>query len=94
MGVPSESYVIDSNNTQETIEGITRKYERHPSILKTKSSVDSSIIFDFPKAEVGDINAFLKQTPILVKMSAHVIGKHLCNIINMDIGSYNMITLK
>ena len=32
-GVPPENYVIDTNNTQEIIEGIIRKYERHPSIL-------------------------------------------------------------
>ena len=31
--VPPENYVIDTNNTQEIIEGIIRKYERHPSIL-------------------------------------------------------------
>ena len=54
---------------------------------------------DFPKAEVAYINALLKQTDPknatgpdiipskLVKMSANVIDKHLCNIINMDINN-------
>ena len=32
--VPPENYVIDTNNTHEIIKGISRKYERHPSILK------------------------------------------------------------
>ena len=32
-GVPREKNVIDTNNTQEIIEGIIRKYERHPSML-------------------------------------------------------------
>ena len=101
-GVPSENYVIDTNNTREIIEGIIRKYERHPSILKIKNNFVSSITFDFPKAEVADINALLKQTdpkkatgpdtipPKLVKMSANLIEKHLCNIINMDIENYNV----
>ena len=30
LGVPPENYFIDTNNTQEVIEGIIRKYERHP----------------------------------------------------------------
>ena len=30
LGVPTENYFIDTNNTQEVIEGIIRKYERHP----------------------------------------------------------------
>ena len=29
-GGPPENYVIDANNTREIIEGIIRKYERHP----------------------------------------------------------------
>ena len=32
--VPAENYVVDTNDTRELIEGIIRKYERHPSILK------------------------------------------------------------
>ena len=99
-GVTSENYVLDTNNTQEIIEGIIRKYDRHPSILKVKNNFVSSITFEFPKAEVADINALVKQTdpkkatgpdtipPKLVKMSANVVGKHLCNIINMDIITY------
>ena len=61
-GVPPENYVTDTNNTQEIFEGIIRKYERHPSILKIIKNVVFSITFDFPKAEVADINALLKQT--------------------------------
>ena len=61
-GVPPENYVIDTNDTQEIIEGIIRKYKRQPSIVKTKNNFVSSITFDFPKAEVADINALLKQT--------------------------------
>ena len=64
---------------------------------KIKNDFVSSITFEFPKADVADINALLKQAdpkkatwpdtilPKLTKMSANVIGKHLCNIINMDI---------
>ena len=40
------------------IEGIIRKYERHPSILKFKNNFVSSITFDFPKTEVADIFLF------------------------------------
>ena len=102
-----ENYVIDTNNTQEINEGIIGKYERHPSILKIKNNFVSSITFDFPKAAVADINALLKQTdpkratgpdtipPKLVKMSANVTDKRLCNIINMNMDNYNvLITLK
>ena len=100
-GVPPENYVIDTNNTQEIIEGIIRKKERHPSILKIKNNFVSSINFDFPKAEVADINALLKQTdpkkatgpdtipPKLVKMSANITDNHLCDIMNMGIENYN-----
>ena len=88
-GVPPENCVIDTNNTQEIIEGIITKYKRHPSILKIKNNFDSSISFNFPKAAIAHINAFLKQAdpkkatgldnvlPKLLKMSANVIGKHL-----------------
>ena len=58
----SENYAIDTNSTQEIIEGIIRQYKRHPSILKTKNNFVSSITFDFSKAEVADINVLLKQT--------------------------------
>ena len=100
-GAPPENYVIDTNNTQEIIEGIIRKHARHLSILKIKNNFVSCVTFDFPKAEVVDINAFLRQTDPkkatvpgtipskLVKMSANVTDKHLCNIINMDIENYN-----
>ena len=44
-GVPHEKNVIDTNNTQEIIEGIIRKYERHPSMLKMKNNFDSLLIF-------------------------------------------------
>ena len=60
-GVPPENYVIDTNNTQETIEGITRKYKRRPRTLKFKNNFDSFITFDFLRVEVSDINALLKQ---------------------------------
>ena len=94
--------VIVTNNTQEIIEGIISKYERLLSILKIKNNFDSSITFDFPRAEVADINGLFKQTdakkatvpetvpPKLVKMSANVIDKHLCNIISIDIDNYNV----
>ena len=60
-GVPTENYIIDTNNTREVIEGVIRKYERHPSILKIKNNFVSSMAFDFPKAEVADIDAILKK---------------------------------
>ena len=40
-GVPPENYVIDTNNTQEIIEGIVRKYKRQPRILKIKNNFDT-----------------------------------------------------
>ena len=43
---------------------INRKYLIHPSILKIKNNFVSSITFEFPKAEVADINALLKQTDL------------------------------
>ena len=101
-GFPPENYAIDTNNTREIIEGTIRKYERYPSILKIKNNFVSSITLDFPKAEVADINALLKQAnpkkatgpdtipPKLVKMSANVIDKNLCNIKNMDIENNNV----
>ena len=101
--VPPENYLIDTNNIREIIEGIIRKYERHPSILKIKNNFVSSITFDFPKAEVANINALLKQTdpkkvtgpetiPLkLIKMSPNVTGKYLCKIINTNIENYNVL---
>ena len=100
-GVPTENYIIDTNNTREIIEGVIRKYERHSRILKIKNNFVSSMAFDFPKAEVADIDAILKKTdpkkatgpdtisPKLVKMPANVIDKHLYNI-NMDNENYNV----
>ena len=38
LGVPSENYVIDTNNTQEILDGTLRKCERHPNILKIKNN--------------------------------------------------------
>ena len=79
-----------------------RNAQVYPSILKIKNNFVSSITFDFPKAEVADINALLKQTgpkkatgsdtiPLkLAKMSTDVTDKHLCNIINMGIENYNV----
>ena len=61
-GVLPESYVINTNNTGEIIEGIVRKYKRHPGILKIKNIFVSSITFNFSKAKVADINTLLKQT--------------------------------
>ena len=101
-GVPREKNVIDTNNTQEIIEGIIRKYERHPSMLKMKNNFDSFVTFDFSKAEVADINSLLKQRipkkrtgtdtipQKLVKISANVIEKLLCNIINKYIDNFNV----
>ena len=89
LGVQPENCVIDTNNTQKIIEGIITKYKRHPSILEIKNIFDSSIPFNFSKAEIAYINVFLKQAdpkkatgpdtilPKLLKMSANVIGKHL-----------------
>ena len=89
--------LIGTNNTQEIIEGIIRKYERHPNILKIKNNFVSSITF-----EVADIDALFKEADPkkatgpdtvpqkLVKMSANVIDKHLCNITNMDIENYKV----
>ena len=42
LGVQPENYVIDTNNTQKIIEGIIRKYQRHPIKLKIKNYFDSS----------------------------------------------------
>ena len=87
-GVPPENYVIDTNNTREIIEGIIKKYKRHPSILKIKSNFVSFITFDFSKAEAAGINDLLKQTDPkkatgpdtiptkLVRMSVNVIDQH------------------
>ena len=46
-----ENDLIDTNNTQEIIEGIIRKYKRHPYILKINNNFVSSITVDFSKAE-------------------------------------------
>ena len=61
LGVPSENYVIDTNNTGEIIEGIIRKYERHTSILKIKNNFVSSITFDFLKLKLQILTPFLNK---------------------------------
>ena len=101
-GATPENYLIDTNNTQETFEGIIIKYEKHSSILRIENNFVSSTTFYFPKAEVANINALFKQADTkkatgpdtnpqkLIKMFANVTDKHLCNIINMDINNYNV----
>ena len=93
---------LTTNNTQEIIEGIITKYERLPSILKIKNNFDFSILFDFPKAELADVNSLFKQAghkkatgpdtvpPQISKNSTNVTDKHLCNIINIDVDNHNV----
>ena len=58
LGVAPGNYFTSTNDTQEINE---ETISTHSSILKIKRNFDSSFAFDFPKAEVADINALLKQ---------------------------------
>ena len=99
-GTPPENLDIDSNNPDEIIKTILKKYENHPSILKIQQTFSSSDIFNFPKAEVPDINALIKNLnpkketgpdtipPKLARMSADVIDKNLCNVLNLDLENF------
>ena len=61
LGVPTENYVIDTNNTQEIIERIIRKCERHPGILKIKNNLDSSVFLISPKLKLQTLMHFLNR---------------------------------
>ena len=96
-GSPPEASFSDISDQKEVIEKIIKKYEKHPSILKIKKKLNIFERFDLPKATVKDINKLIKQIdikkatgpdtipPKLVKMSANIIDKHLCNLINKNI---------
>ena len=45
LGVSPENYATDTNNSQEIIEDIIRKYQTHPSALKVKEEI-------FPKLKL------------------------------------------
>ena len=72
----------------------------HPSISKIRENQHENLIFDSPKATVGDINEVIKTLnpckatgpdgiPIkFIKTARNVIDSDLTNIINKDLGNY------
>ena len=95
-GIAPESLGDSSlpENDEETVNKILKHYENHPSV---KRNQNETLSFDFPTAEVEDINKIIKSlTPrkatgpdgILVKIlkiARNVIDSHLTSIINRDI---------
>ena len=49
-----------SENDEETVNKILKHYENHPSVSKIKLNQNETLNFDFPAAEVEDINKIIK----------------------------------
>ena len=76
------------------VKQIIKKFESHPSILEIKKNIKIVEKFKIKEATFSDINTLLKSVitkkatgpdnihPKLVNLSANVIDRHLCNIIN------------
>ena len=84
-------------NDEETVNKILKHYENHPSVSKVKCNQNETLNFDFPTANVEDINKIVKSLnprkatgldgiPVkILKIGRNVIDSHLTNIINRDI---------
>ena len=61
-GIASESLGDSSlpENDEETVNKIFKHYENHPSVSKIKRNQNENLNFDFPTAEVEDINTIIK----------------------------------
>ena len=73
-----ESYLPE--NDEGTVNKIL-KHENHPSVSKIIYNQNETLKFDFPTANVEDINKRIKS----LKIGRNVIDSHLTNIINRDI---------
>ena len=86
-----------SKSDEETVNKILKHYENHPSVSKIKRNQNETLNFDFPTAEVENINKIIKSLnprkgtgpdgiPVkILKIARNVIDSHLTNIINRDI---------
>ena len=86
-----------SENDEETVNKILEHYENHPSVSKINRNQNESLNFDFPTAEVKDINKIIQSLnprkatgpdgiPVkILKIARNVIDSHSTNIINTDI---------
>ena len=86
-----------AENDSAIIDKIIEHYEIYPSICKIKNNQNKSKTFEFPEAEVEDINKIIKSLnpkkatgpdgiPIKIIRSAHnVIDSHMTNIFNKDL---------
>ena len=95
-GIAPESLGVLSENDEETVNKVL-KHENHPSISKIKRNQNETLKFDFPTAEVEDINKIIKSLnprkatgpdgiPVkILKIARNVIDSHLTYIINRDI---------
>ena len=84
-------------NDEETEKKILKHYEYHPSVSKIKRNQNKTLNFDFPTAEVEDINKIIKSLnprkvtapddiPVKIsKIARNPIDSHLTNIINRDV---------
>ena len=82
-------------NYEETVNKVL-KHENHPSVSKIKCNQNETLNFDFPTAEVEDINKIFKslnprkatgpdRIPVkILKIVRNVIDLYLTNIINRD----------
>ena len=74
-----ESYLPE--NDEGTVSNILKHYENYPSVSKIIYNQNETLKFDFPTANVEDINKRIKS----LKIGRNVIDSHLTNIINRDI---------
>ena len=98
-GIAPESLRDSSlpENDEETVNKILEHYENHTSVSKIKRNQNETLNFDFPTAEVEDINKIIKSLnprkatgpdgiPVkILKITRNVIDSHLTNIVNRDI---------
>ena len=78
LGSLGESYLRE--NDEGTVNKIL-KHENHPSVSKIIYNQNETLKFDFPTANVEDIDKRIKS----LKIARNVIDSHLTNIINRDI---------
>ena len=94
-GIPPEALGDSSlsENDEETVNKILEHYESHPSVSKIKRNQNETLNFDFPTAEVEDINKIIKSlnprkatgsdgvSVKILKIARNIIDSHLKQIL-------------
>ena len=72
-------------NDEETVNKILKHYEKHPSVSKIKYNQNEILNFDFPTANVEDINKIKSLNPELtMESSIKLLGTEIDNKLNFE----------